>query len=248
MTHNEPKESLSSVFALGFPINLALELIIQFTSLVIPVALIVRVLHTASVVTMTLTVLAALYIYPLMILIVSGVVARLLPKPKKGILTTPSDALKFQILTALSAFVRRTPARGLLIFPFPAYLFYKISGAQIDSSVISGYQDAIQDIYYISIGKNTVLGWGCLIFSHYVPDPTTTKIGEVKIGNDVLIGAGAIIWPGVTIGDRSIIQNKSVVKPDTIIPSDEVWGGIPARKIRNRKIQAKKQENISNDN
>ena len=55
------------------------------------------------------------------------------------------------------------------------------------------------------------------------------KGGAITIGNHVFIGHSSIILPGVHIGDYSVIGAGSVVTKD--IPSYEVWGGVPARKL-----------------
>lgn len=47
------------------------------------------------------------------------------------------------------------------------------------------------------------------------------------------IGANAVILRGVSIGDGAIIVAGAVVNHD--IPAYEVWGGIPAKKIRELK-------------
>jgi len=46
--------------------------------------------------------------------------------------------------------------------------------------------------------------------------------------------------PDVEIGDRSIIAAYAVVTMGTRIPPDEIWGGIPARKIGESNMQAVK--------
>jgi carbonic anhydrase/acetyltransferase-like protein (isoleucine patch superfamily) len=235
MTKTKNKKSMKSLYVLGFPINLFLELFIQFTSLIIPVTLLRKSLQESNILIATTVILLGLYIYPLTILFLSAIITRLLPKPRLGKIETQKDALKYQTLIALNTFVRRTPARWLLIFPFPGYLFYKISGTKIDSSALITSPDSLQDVYLVSIGKNSLLGWGCLVLGHYSGDGSTTFLGEVKIGNNVLIGEGATVWANVRIGDRAIVQNKSVVMPDTIIPPDEIWGGVPARKIKSIK-------------
>ena len=53
---------------------------------------------------------------------------------------------------------------------------------------------------------------------------------RVTIGNDVFIGANCYIGKGVSIGDRSIIAAGSVVVKS--IPPDEIWGGNPAKFIK----------------
>ncbi len=52
----------------------------------------------------------------------------------------------------------------------------------------------------------------------------------VHIGNNVWIGANTVILRGSTIGDGAVIAAGAVVKGK--IPAREVWGGVPARKIR----------------
>ena len=52
------------------------------------------------------------------------------------------------------------------------------------------------------------------------------------IEDDVWIGHGAIILAGVQIGKGSIVAAGSVVTKD--IPPCEIWGGNPAKKIKDR--------------
>ncbi|MEI6070387.1 MAG: CatB-related O-acetyltransferase [Verrucomicrobiae bacterium] len=60
---------------------------------------------------------------------------------------------------------------------------------------------------------------------------TATK-GEVRIGNDVWIGARAIVLSGVTIGDGAVIGAGSVVSHD--IPPYAIAAGVPAKVLRYR--------------
>ena len=52
------------------------------------------------------------------------------------------------------------------------------------------------------------------------------------VEDDVWIGHGAIILAGVQIGKGSIVAAGSVVAKD--IPPCEIWGGNPAKKIKDR--------------
>ncbi len=53
---------------------------------------------------------------------------------------------------------------------------------------------------------------------------------EVRIGNNVWIGAGAVVVPGVTIGDNAVIGAGSIVVKD--VPANCVAVGNPCRVIR----------------
>ncbi len=56
--------------------------------------------------------------------------------------------------------------------------------------------------------------------------------GTTIVEDDVWIGTGAIIMSGITIGKGSIIAAGSVVTKD--VPPCEIWGGNPAKKIKDR--------------
>ena len=107
------------------------------------------------------------------------------------------------------------------------------------------------DLRGISIGRNVFINMGC----HFEGSGETIigdkcQIGPyccfetlnhmedgneelpIKLGKGVWLGAGVILTPGTTIGDNSIIAAGAVVTKH--VPENEVWGGVPARKIRNK--------------
>ncbi len=51
----------------------------------------------------------------------------------------------------------------------------------------------------------------------------------ISIGRDVWIGANVVILKGVAIGDGAVIAAGAVVNKN--VPSYEIWGGVPAKKI-----------------
>jgi len=86
--------------------------------------------------------------------------------------------------------------------------------------------------WHISIGDRVTLAPNVHILAHDASIKRATgyaKIGKVKIGSDVFIGAGSIVLPGVEIGRNTIIGAGSVVTKD--LPSEVVAGGNPARVI-----------------
>jgi len=101
--------------------------------------------------------------------------------------------------------------------------------------------------FHVEIGDDVGIAPRVHILAH---DASTklhlkyTRIGRVKIGNRVFIGAGVIILPGVVIGNDVIIGAGSVVTRD--IPSESVAAGNPARVICSlQDYIAKRREEMS---
>ena len=67
--------------------------------------------------------------------------------------------------------------------------------------------------FLVSIGNNVTLT-GVKVLAH---DASTqiplgvSKVGRVKIGNNVFVGHGTIILPGVSIGDNCVVGAGSVI-------------------------------------
>ncbi|MBB3700964.1 acyltransferase [Flammeovirga yaeyamensis] len=113
---------------------------------------------------------------------------------------------------------------------------------------------------YIEIGDRVSLNQGCIITALFgVKIKKNTSIGEytsirdnnhtfddreklikdqgmngnpIEIGENCWIGRGCIILAGVTIGDGAIIAANSVVNKN--IPSNTIYGGVPAKFIKDR--------------
>ena len=94
------------------------------------------------------------------------------------------------------------------------------------------------DINYISIGERTNIQDGTII--HLENDIPTIIGNDVTIGHKsiihactiedgVLIGMGAIILNGAIIKSGAVIGAGAVVKEHSVIESDTLWAGIPAK-------------------
>ena len=95
--------------------------------------------------------------------------------------------------------------------------------------------------YLIEIGNNVTLSNRVQIITH---DSSLwdfvhrTKLGLVQIDDFAFVGARTLIMPGVHIGEGAIIAAGSLITKD--IPSGEVWGGYPAKKMMDRSDLEKK--------
>lgn len=87
--------------------------------------------------------------------------------------------------------------------------------------------------FHITIGDNVTFGPGVHVLAH---DASTkifldyTRVANVRIGNNVFIGAHSIVMPGVNIGDNVVVGAGSVVTRS--IPSNSVAVGVPAKVIK----------------
>lgn len=66
----------------------------------------------------------------------------------------------------------------------------------------------------------------------YIWDGKRGFDGLTIVEDDVWIGFGSTIIGGITIGQGAVVAAGSVVNKS--IPPCEIWGGIPAKKIRDR--------------
>ncbi len=89
----------------------------------------------------------------------------------------------------------------------------------------------VPDIMYpekISVGSNTIIGYNTTILAHeYLTNEY--RLGEVKIGNDVMIGANSTILPGLSIGDGAVVSAGTLVHKD--VPPGAFVGGNPMQVI-----------------
>jgi acetyltransferase-like isoleucine patch superfamily enzyme len=122
---------------------------------------------------------------------------------------------------------------GMYFQPFvPLFLrphYYALFGAKIGKNVeIAG---TLSELPLITVEDNAFIGGDTFITAHAVVHDFII-LKPVKIGRNATIGVGAIIMPGVDVGEYSIVAPGSVVEMDTIIPPNEFWSGIPAKRER----------------
>ena len=119
------------------------------------------------------------------------------------------------------------------ILPMPFMkLFYLGLGAKMGNNSFSG--GIIFDPIFVEIGSNTIVGQGAMIIPHVIENERLAHY-PIKIGNNVTIGTGARILPGATIEDGALISANAVVLKGAHIAREEIWGGVPAKKIGHTK-------------
>lgn len=116
--------------------------------------------------------------------------------------------------------------------------FFKPSGISIGKDTAIGKNCFLDGRDKLSIGSHTDIASDVCIYNnqHNIHDNNFgNQYGAVEIGNYVFIGPRAIILPSVKIGEGAVVAAGAVVTKD--IPAYEVWGGVPAKKINDRKAK-----------
>ena len=117
----------------------------------------------------------------------------------------------------------------------------------IENSKLSKYNYIVQYVENLKLGKDfdigafsyinckigveiqdeVQIGSHCAIYSNSTID---NKSGPIVLKKNCKIGTHSTIMPNVTVGENSVVAAYSFVTID--IPENELWGGVPAVKIK----------------
>jgi acetyltransferase-like isoleucine patch superfamily enzyme len=89
------------------------------------------------------------------------------------------------------------------------------------------------DPIFVEVGDNSLIGQSAMLIPHVVEGHRLAHY-RIRIGSNCTIGAGAAVLAGVSIGDGATVSIGAVVKKGTVIGPNEVWAGIPARRLERR--------------
>lgn len=148
---------------------------------------------------------------------------------KSGVFSmNDSHFFYWKLITVIHEFGRGAllPYTTVFAKPLVGWMF----GAKMGRNIAMG--GFLVDPWLITVADNAILGLHSAIISHAI---TSGKIilKPVTIRSGATVGVHCIIMPGVTIGENSVIVANSVVTLDTHVPPNELWGGSPAKKIKN---------------
>ena len=90
----------------------------------------------------------------------------------------------------------------------------------------------------IELGRNSAFAQNTVVVAsnHAVGDDDRLRTGwdetrtGVIVGDNVWVGANCVILAGTRIGQGAVIAAGAVVNGD--VPAGELWGGVPARRIK----------------
>ncbi len=133
------------------------------------------------------------------------------------------------------------------------FLYFRLLGSRIDFITVYAINGGIYEPELISFGHRSLTGMQSIVSGHVAAGSVMNlsvgpvSIGEAciigarsiilngtKIGNEVVVGTGAIVGKNVCMGDRSILLNNGCLLDGTVVGPGEIWGCVPARKIKDR--------------
>lgn len=102
-------------------------------------------------------------------------------------------------------------------------------GARVGKGVALGGK--LVEPHLIRIEDGAIIGEGSVVTAHAI-NSGSILLASVIVGRGATVGVGAVVYPGVTIGEGAVIAANAVVRSGTRIPAGELWGGVPAKRIR----------------
>ncbi|KOR81013.1 acyltransferase [Peribacillus frigoritolerans] len=134
---------------------------------------------------------------------------------------------------------RYTPFLGMKNWLYRTFLHMKV-GKHTSFALM-----VMPDVMFpekISVGINTVIGYNTTILAHeYLIHEY--RLGEVVIGDEVLIGANSTILPGLSIGDGAIVSAGTLVHKD--VPEGAFVGGNPMKIIYTKEEMLEREQQTS---
>ncbi len=108
-------------------------------------------------------------------------------------------------------------------------LIYQALGARMGANTYSA--GTLLDPPLTEFGANCIIGHDAVLFCHAI-EGRHFALSRINVGDNVTIGATAVVMSGVQIGDGAIVSAGALVLKDTQIGPGEVWGGVPARRLK----------------
>ncbi|RIX45844.1 acyltransferase [Paenibacillus nanensis] len=136
-------------------------------------------------------------------------------------------------IKAVRNFIFIQLARYCPSLPLKNWIYRRILGMRVGEQTAFALMVMV-DVFFperITVGRNSVIGYNTTILTHeYLIKEY--RLGDVRIGDHVMIGANTTILPGVTIGDYAVVAAGSVVHKD--VPAHAFVGGNPMRQIEKK--------------
>jgi len=133
-------------------------------------------------------------------------------------------------------------------------IFFKFDGIwspgraiEIGAGTFLGRGTEFNIVAGIRIGADALIGSGCKFIDHdhgIAPGraigPQPVSRAPITVDDGAWLGVNVIVLQGVTIGAGAVVAAGAVVTHS--VPPNEIWSGVPARRVGSRSERAERQQ------
>jgi acetyltransferase-like isoleucine patch superfamily enzyme len=112
---------------------------------------------------------------------------------------------------------------------FTETLFIRLFGARVGAA--NAHAGVLRDHPLLTFGNHCTIGQNSVLTAHAITG-NQIYLAPIVIRDHAVVGINCTVMPGVELGEHSVLAPGAVATVDTKIPAHELWGGIPARKIK----------------
>ncbi|MDP2339684.1 MAG: DapH/DapD/GlmU-related protein [Deltaproteobacteria bacterium] len=111
-------------------------------------------------------------------------------------------------------------------------IWFTLLGAKIGKRV-SINSVLIFDWNLITIEDDVVVGGDAVLMAHSL-EGGQMRMRPVRLGKKSMIGGNAKVMPGCVLGEGAVLGASSLLTKGIEIPAGHMWGGIPAKFLKDR--------------
>lgn len=112
---------------------------------------------------------------------------------------------------------------------FTESLFIQLFGARVGKA--TAHAGVLRDHPLLEFGDYCTIGQNSVLTAHAITHDAI-YLAPINVGKNAVVGINCTVMPGVEIGEGAVLAPGAVATINTIILPYELWGGIPARKIK----------------
>jgi acetyltransferase-like isoleucine patch superfamily enzyme len=173
------------------------------------------------------TIVLAALLAPFSALVGMGLIHRLLPR---------SEAGRFRLFTDRRAvrWAMKAWAPSVYLGVFQPVLFMsegfqrlvlRVFGACLGPGALVTSRTTVREPHHLRIGAGSLIGEFVHLACSYQPRRKLLVVGDIVIGDEVLVGAHSVLAPGVRIGNRCVLEHAVSVGAHCILGDEVRIGG-----------------------
>ncbi len=172
-------------------------------------------------------VLVFLFFYGLLSAVLLAVLRKFMRYPEGQFSMDSAEFTYWKLVAVLTDLAEKSWSPFTTVFTQP--LIHAAFGVKAGKQ--AAFAAIIRDHPLIQIGDYATLGQNSVITAHAITHDSIV-LKPIHIGKNAVVGINCVVMPGLRMGENAVLAPGSVTVIDTQIPPNELWGGIPAKKIK----------------